>query len=283
MNLQTLIDGAANLPSIPKIIQELIESFSNDDFDIDEISRKVSQDQALTAKVLRLANSAKFGGNRTIASVNDAIVRMGFDALRTLVLASGLTATFKAPNGYDLKSFWRRSFMVANRAKWIANYTKANAEIAFTCGMIHAIGDLLLHILLPDQAEVIDALAQKGASKEELQKNQLGFDYTEAGEELSHRWKFPTMISDAIRWQNHPDASTDEGAALASIVAISVYLTNHADGDKQTLLESFPSDLGNRLGINLVEMFENIDQLEDIDSDIDELIKLIFRNKGQSC
>lgn len=272
MKLQTLINGATNLPSIPKIIQELIESFSNDDFDIDEISRKVSQDQALTAKVLRLANSAKFGGNRSVASVNDAVVRMGFDALRTLVLASGLTSTFTAPNGFDLKSFWRRSFMVANRAKWIANYTKENAEIAFTCGMIHAIGDLLLHILLPDQAIGIDALAKKGASKEELQKNQLGFDYTEAGEELCHRWKFPTTISDAIRWQNHPEESTGDSASLASIIAISMYLTNHATSDKQVLLESFPSELGNHLGINLVEMLENIDQLDDIDSDIDELI-----------
>ncbi len=272
MKLQTLIDGATNLPSVPKIIQELIESFSNDDFDIDEIAKKVSQDQALTAKVLRLANSAKFGGNRTIGSVNDAIVRMGFDALRTLVLASGLTSTFKSPPGFDLKNFWRRSFMVANRAKWVANYTKENSEVAFTCGMIHAIGDLLLHILLPDQANDIDSLAQKGASKEELQKNQLGFDYTEAGEELAIRWKFPKVISDAIRWQNHPEEHDEEGAALACVVTIAIYLTNHAEEDKQTLLESFPSDLGNTLGINLVEMLGSIDQLDDIDAGIDELI-----------
>lgn len=271
MNLQALIDSAANLPSIPKVVQELIESFGSDDFDLDDIAKKVSADQALTAKVLRLANSAKFGGNRTIGSVNDAIVRMGFDALRTLVLASCFTSSFKAPPGFDLTRFWRHSFMVANRSKWVAHYTKENAEVAYTCGMTHAIGELLIHIIMEDQAAGIDLLVQQGADREELEKSQLGFDFTEAGEALATRWKFPKEICDAIRWHTHC-LEAPEDSALADIVAIASYLTKHAESDKKELLENFPNDIAKRLKINLVEMLSCLNQLETVDQGIEELI-----------
>lgn len=271
MKLNSLIDNAANLPSIPKVVQELIESFSNDDFDIDDVAKKVAADQALTAKVLRLANSAKYGGNRTVGSVNDAIVRMGFEALRTLVLASGITSAFKAPEGFDLKQFWRQSFMVANRAKWVAKYTKENPETAFTCGMMHDVGDLLIAIILPDQARGIELLVADGANKVDLQRNQLGFDFTQAGESLAGRWRFPDAIADGIRWQNQPSAA-EHPTPLAAINAIAIYLTEHAQADSQELLANFPNDIAETLGIDLVEMLANADQLDSVDEGLDELI-----------
>ncbi len=271
MKLTSLIDNAANLPSIPKVVQELIESFSSDDFEIDDITKKVSADQALTAKVLRLANSAKYGGNRTVGSVNDAIVRMGFEALRTLVLASGITSAFKAPQGFDIKHFWRRSFTVANRAKWVANYTGQNAETAFTCGMIHCVGDLLIHILLSDQARGIELLVSEGANKVDLQRSQLGFDYLEAGESLAQRWKFPQEIADGIRWQQEP-MGAEHPTPLAAINALAIYLADQADKDKQALLADFPSPIAASLDIDLVELLANVDQLDDIDEGIEELL-----------
>lgn len=271
MKLTTLIDNATNLPSIPKVVQELIESFSNDDFDIDDIAKKVSADQALTAKVLRLANSAKYGGNRQVGSVNDAIVRMGFEALRTLVLASGITSAFKAPQGFDIKQFWRQSFMVANRAKWVAKYTRENAETAFTCGMMHDVGDLLINILLPDQARGIELLVADGANKVDLQRNQLGFDYTKAGESLAVRWRFPSSIAEGILWQNDPLAA-EEPTPLAAINALALYLTLSAESNKEDMLANFPSAIAVALNIDLVELLANVDQLDDIDEGIEELI-----------
>lgn len=271
MNLNNLIDKAANLPSIPKVVQELIESFSNDDFDIDDISKKVAADQALTAKVLRLANSAKYGGSGNIGSVNDAVVRMGFEALRTLVLASGLTGAFKAPAGFDAKAFWQNSFMVANRAKWVARFTRQNPELAFTCGMMHSVGDLLIHILLPDRAQGIELLVNEGASRIDLQHNQLGFDFTEAGECLAQRWKFPSAIAAGIRHQSAPLAS-EPPAPLAAITAIAVYLTQQVGADKQALLGEFPNAVAESVDINIVELMEQVDALADIDEGLDELV-----------
>jgi HD-like signal output (HDOD) protein len=132
VNLQNLIDNAQKLPNIPKVVQELIESFGDENVSNDAIAKKISADQVLTIKVLRAANSAHYGGNRKVGSVNDAVFLLGFNAVRTLVLASGLTGAFSAPEGFDIKKFWRDSFAVAAICKWMARYSHDDAETAFT-------------------------------------------------------------------------------------------------------------------------------------------------------
>ncbi len=84
MDLKNLIDNAQKLPNIPKVVQELIESFGDDNVNNDAIAKKISADQVLTAKLLRAANSAHYGGNRKVGSVNDAVFILGFNAVRTL-------------------------------------------------------------------------------------------------------------------------------------------------------------------------------------------------------
>ena len=98
------------MPNIPKVVQELIQSFGDENVDSGEVAAKLSKDQAMTAKVLRMANSSKYGGHRTVGSVNDAVVLLGFNALRTMVLASGLTSAFPTPEGFNIKEFWVKSF-----------------------------------------------------------------------------------------------------------------------------------------------------------------------------
>ena len=95
MELNYLIDNAQRLPNIPQVVRELMESFGDDDINTDVIVKKISADQVLTAKLLRVANSAYYGGNRKIGSVNDAVFLLGFNAVRTLVLAAGITGAFK--------------------------------------------------------------------------------------------------------------------------------------------------------------------------------------------
>lgn len=90
VDLKSLIENAQKLPNIPKVVQELIESFNDENVNTEAIANKISADQVLTAKVLRAANSAHYGGHRKVASVNDAVLILGFNAVRTLVLASGL-------------------------------------------------------------------------------------------------------------------------------------------------------------------------------------------------
>ncbi len=274
MNLQNLIDNAQKLPNIPKVVQELIESFGDENVSNDAIAKKISADQVLTIKVLRAANSAHYGGNRKVGSVNDAVFLLGFNAVRTLVLASGLTGAFKAPEGFDIKKFWHDSFAVAAICKWIARYSHDDAETAFTCGMIHNIGELLIHILLPNECAEMQKVVDKGARNVDIEKNYLGFDFSEAGAELAHRWKFPDTIVKSIRYQLDPHEA-ELFPRLAGVVNIALYINkmNEAGADSAAILASFPNSLATELGINLVKMMEKIEETKELATAIDALLE----------
>ncbi len=273
MNLHDLIDNAQKLPNIPRVIQELIESFGDDSVSNDAIAKKISSDQVLTIKVLRTANSAHYGGNRKIGSVTDAVFLLGFNAVRTLVLASGLTSAFKAPEGLDLPKFWHESFAVASTCKWIARFSHDDPETAFTCGMIHNIGELLIHILLPSECAEINKAVAKGANPIAAQKNILGFSFAEAGAELTSRWKFPDLIVKGIHYQLDP-GSAEVFPRLAGVISMALYINtmNEHDADSATIAANFPNQLATELGINVVKLMDKIEDTKELTSVIDELL-----------
>lgn len=272
MDLKNLIDNAQKLPNIPKVVQELIESFGDENINNEAIAKKISADQVLTAKVLRAANSAHYGGNRKVGSVNDAVFILGFNAVRTLVLASGMTGAFKAPEGFDLPAFWHNSFAVASTCKWLAKFSKDDVETAFTCGMIHNIGELLIHIILPEECKEIQKIVDRGGRNSDIEKNVLGFNYPEAGAELANRWKFPDAIVSGIRHQLNP-LGAPEFSRYAALINLADYIVHENEKDGGVaLVEHFPNDLATKLGINLVKLIERIDETKDLIGGFDDLL-----------
>jgi len=273
VDLNNLIANAQNMPNIPKVVQELIESFNADNVDSEQIASNVSKDQAMTAKVLRMANSAKYGGHRQVGSVNDAIVLLGFNSLRTLVLASGLTGAFKTPEGFDITEFWKKSFAVASLSKWLANFTSdVDNEVAFTSGMLYDVGGLLTHILTNEQALEIDRVVAKGADRIEMESTRLGFTYPEAGAELANRWKFPEEIVDGIRYQLSPQVSEDDYKPLAGILYLAQYLYQNQADDSETLIANFPFEHSAKLNIDKVSLIDRIEEIKELDAGIEEML-----------
>lgn len=105
MKLEVLFDQLHTLPTVPKVAQDLIRQFDNPDTNIDTLAHTIERDPVIAGKVLRLANSARFHGLNDSTSVEDAAMRLGFNTLRTLVLASAMTGVFRAGPGFDLKAF----------------------------------------------------------------------------------------------------------------------------------------------------------------------------------
>ena len=199
MNINSLFDQIQTLPTIPKVAQELIQQFDNPNTNIDSVARNISLDPVIAVKVLRLANSARFRGAREAASVEDAAMRLGFNTLRTLVLASAVTGAFKTDTGFDLKAFWLQSFKVASLCRLLAKNTSVATETAFTCGMMHNIGQLLIQTGLPELASQLNRSAKTdAASQVALETLQLGFGFPEVGAELARRWQLPAVIHQGI-------------------------------------------------------------------------------------
>ncbi|MFJ5297927.1 HDOD domain-containing protein [Pseudomonas sp. NPDC088368] len=219
MGIEQLFADLGSLPSIPKVAQDLIQQFDNPSSNIESIARNIQKDPVISAKILRLANSARFRGARESSSIDDAAMRLGFNTLRTLVLASAVTGAFKAGPSFDLKGFWLKSFQVAGICRLLAKQSGADAEIAFTCGVMHDIGELLIQTGAPQVAERINSVTKTGTtSRAAIETLQLGFGYPEVGAELARRWQLPPVIQQAIAYQARPMQAPGD-ATHARIVA----------------------------------------------------------------
>lgn len=274
MTMAAIFSESRQLPHIPKVVQELIESFRDEHADIDQISRKVALDQALTAKVLRLANSAHFGLSRTIAKPQDAVVMLGFSTLRTMVLASGVTSAMKAPAGFDQKAFWKDSFAIASLAKWLAAYTPdCDKEMAFTCGMLHSIGTMLIHIVMPEPARSIEDCVRLGGTRVGAETARLGFTSADVGAELAKRWKFPDIIQQAIQQQNNPGTG-EAYSPMAGLIYIARYLHKaHVDDwTEEELIEKFPIRVATRIGLDIRRICADLEHCRDLESGFEAIL-----------
>ena len=240
MKLEAVFEQTHRLPTVPKVVQELIDSFNKADIDISGIAARIALDQVIAAKTLRLANSANFAPARRIGSLNEAVMVLGFSTLRTLVLATGITGAFVTTPGFDRKRFWHHSLDVAAYARWLARLSKQDTEAAFTCGLTHNIGELLIHVVAPELALHIDRSVEKGADRRILEDNNIGFDYIEVGAELARRWNFPETFRLAILHQNAPLRNSESGP-LGLILHLAICISDLL-GQKRT-----PEDVANAL------------------------------------
>lgn len=276
MNMSSLFAVPQTLPHIPRVVQELIDSLNNNnDVDMDDISAKVALDQALTAKVLRLANSAHYGVSRSIATPHDAVVMLGFNTLRTLVLASGVTGAFSTPPGFDQKTFWKDAFAVAALSRWIAQFVPdCDKDTAFTCGMLHSIGELLIRLIMPRESVSVDAAERLGGKRHNLEYALLGFNYAEVGAELARRWKFPDEIQHAIAEQNAPESSQNY-SPMAGVLYLARYLKQaHADGlNDDEILAGFPLSVARHIRMNTNRAYAEVARTSDLSSGLDSLLE----------
>ncbi|UTW01840.1 HDOD domain-containing protein [Amphritea atlantica] len=225
MEVSELLQQTHKLPNVPDVVRELIQQLNNPKADYAVIADKVIHDQTLSLKILRLVNSAHFGLSRKISSINEAIIMLGMVQLKTMVIASGFAGSVKEVEGLDLKQFWTDSFQVATLAKWFADKSNcADPDTAFTVGLIHNIGRLLLHLTKPKLAEAIQTLVDEtDCDRSEAEMIRLGFTTAEAGQALLRYWQFPASLGEAVRYHKQPfDAQNPD--PLSAIVNIACYI-----------------------------------------------------------
>ncbi len=274
MTLEALLHNPNALPSAPKVVEELISSFDNPSVSTEEIARKLKSDPVLAAKLLKLANSAYYHVSRSIGSVDDAVRMLGFVTVRTLVISSGLVSGFKTVPGLDLKRFWRYSLHAAVASKWVAKKSGENTDLAFTIGMMHAIGQLVIHAGNPVQAQELDKEADPYADERLMkEKALLGYEFAEVGSELALRWKFPAVFIDTLR--QFPTPLGDHAASgIASCVHLGVWRAraeeNRVSGD--ALAATLPTDVVSRLGLQADHLLKEMPSMADLSAGLEELV-----------
>lgn len=197
-----------DLPSLPAIVLELLESIEQEDVDINVLAKKVSQDQALTAKTLRFANSSFYGSPSKVTTIQQAIALLGVANVRNLITAAAISGSFPENQcvGFDFKAFWRHSIATAICAKLLARHLYVNADYAFTAGLLHDIGRLVLVTRFPEQyAAAIAYRAAHDCHMLEAEHEVLGIDHVIAGHALAVHWHFSEIMQQAIIGHHEPE------------------------------------------------------------------------------
>ena len=274
MPIEDVIKRIYELPSIPQIVQELIANFNSSSANAESISKRIQSDPVIAAKVLRLANSVRYGAGRKVASLDSAVVMLGIDALKTLVIASGVTCTVKNIPGMDMRSFWRDSFMVANLSKIIArNSSGCDPEIAFTCGMLHNIGLPLMYLVKTDDMKEVSAMVASGHGQIEAEMIRLGYDHNEVGARLAQSWKFPDVITTALRNQEAP-LQADPFSPYAAVISLAADIAQGLDAgiEPKAIVSDLPEALVSSLVLNSFKLFEQLEKFIESEDDIDEML-----------
>ncbi|NQZ31977.1 MAG: HDOD domain-containing protein [Oceanospirillaceae bacterium] len=253
MEIQELLNQTDKLPNIPEVVRELIKALNNPNANYSDISQKVAQDQTISLKVLRIVNSAYFGLSRKVASIDEAVVMLGMSKLKTLVIASGFANCASNVEGIDLPAFWSDSFQVAELARWLAEMTEDEVEpdLAFTAGIIHNIGQLLLHMAQPNRAMAIKTIVDTtDVCRSDAEMERLGFTTADAGEALVSSWKFPEQLALAIKYQHNPTDLTEDPKLSAILFLASTINREAKSGDDfEDILERYPAEIATLAGI----------------------------------
>lgn len=273
MEIQELLNQTSKLPNVPEVVRQLVQSLNNPNADYSDIAKKISADQTLSLKLLRLVNSAHFGLSRKVASVNEATVMLGMARLKTLVIASGFANSAKDVEGLDIKKFWSESFQVATLAKWFAERSNSvDPDIAFTAGIIHNIGRLLLHLAQPNRAKAIQTLVEESrVSRTQAEMERLGFTTQDAGQALLDMWKFPTELGLAVKQHKRP-LIHDDPLPLSAVLNLACYVNAAARErrDEDSVKESYPTDVALLAGVS-ADTLEQLGEALALESGLDGL------------
>lgn len=258
------------LPSLPLIVQQVIASFNNADLDTTSLARKIAQDQGLSAKVLRVANSSFYGLPRQVGSIQEAITVLGFNCVRSLVLSAGIIQTLAPSPGssFDRQAYWQRSFRVAAIAKALAREFRQEPQLAFTAGMFHDIGQLVLDLCIPQQFAGLLQQSAAGLDLIGLERAELGFDHAEIGAEVVRLWNFPAEIEQVVRDWHQPEQ--EPFSPLVGMIHVAVLLESGLS--VKDLMTHMPETLRTRMRVTWAHIEASLPQPDQLDAGVDLLL-----------
>ncbi len=237
--LEELIDGTVSIPTIPTILNEIHAVFTAVDGSARDAARVIGKDPAIAAKVLRLVNSSFYGLKTAISSIDLACSILGLKVIRNLVVQATVLETFgqgPALAGFSVDWLWDHSFKVAVAARLLATRTDAGRGLApddaYTCGLIHDIGKMILLDNRGEQfGEALRLSRESGVPLATAEHDVFGFHHAHVGGLLARRWKLPEAVQTAVLHHHGHATSAEDQAHGFLIKAANTLAHQAADGD----------------------------------------------------
>ncbi|PKM76764.1 MAG: hydrolase [Firmicutes bacterium HGW-Firmicutes-15] len=224
VTLESIVEAVNDLPALPHVVVRIMELTEDPNTTAQQINDVLNQDQGMTAKVLRLANSAFYGFPRRISTVTDATVFLGFKTVRSIVMAASVSDLLsREVEGYALApgELWRHSQCVAISARLIAKTCKFyTVDVAYTAALLHDIGKVVLNSTMKQAYhEVVAMVESENIPFSQAEDQILGFNHAMVGAKIAEKWNLPPELVEAIAYHHNPEQSKIN-LQLTSIVHI---------------------------------------------------------------
>ncbi|CAM3660792.1 HDOD domain-containing protein [Roseateles saccharophilus] len=253
MKLEDLLAADALIPSLPEAVNRILGELQHEEPDLQRVNRLLSGEVGLTVRLLRLVNSARYStGGQRIGTVEAATAMLGLNATRQLVQAAAVGAAFRGVPGVDMTEFWRHSLDVAKIAQSLAEELRLDQGLAFTAGLLHGTGDLIMKMAMPDCACLRPAFAADDG-RYEAQVAELGFAYPEVGAAFAARWLFPDNLVEAIRFQCEPRECADPTYSSLLYLACWSARAHELDIEGNAPHGDFPQGVAQAIGLSDAE------------------------------
>ncbi|MDR1608463.1 MAG: HDOD domain-containing protein [Deltaproteobacteria bacterium] len=223
-----------NLPTVPGIVAKISRMVENPETSAAEVGRLISQDQVLSAKVLRMANSAFFGMSRKISSISQALVILGFDVVKGLVLTSSVFDMIQK----SMAGLWEHSIGCAAASGAVATVLgRDDAEEILVAGLLHDLGKVVLALNLPEEmAVVLKKVAEGPILFYEAENELLDFDHCDLGEWLAEHWNLPESLAEPMRLHHRPEKAVLNPERVAIVHIADIIIRSKGFGHAGDLL-----------------------------------------------
>ncbi|MFO7760706.1 MAG: HDOD domain-containing protein [Thermodesulfobacteriota bacterium] len=248
------------IPPFPGIARRVIELLEDPDVSAEYLADVIQYDQAITAHVMGMCNSAYFGFPRKIYSISEALVMLGQSALKDLVMAGAAAGYYegKAGGGYKLEEgeLWKHSVAVGLMAKSLGRYVSdVDLGSVFTVGLLHDIGKSFLSAFVSDDFDrIMERVERDDCSFVSAEYEVIGINHAEIGGIIMEKWEFPDSQIEAVRNHHAPFALTDEPLTALTALSNNLVKSIGIGGDAKGFNAEVREDGLKRLGISRVEM-----------------------------
>ncbi|MFT4579444.1 MAG: HD-like signal output (HDOD) protein [Nitrospinales bacterium] len=265
MNINELIQSETQIPSLPEMFYQFKQAIDDPESSFDEICEIVGNDPGLTARILRIVNSAFFGFSQQVETISHAIGTIGREQLNDLVLSTVVIDQFKniPPTSLNMETFWKHSIACGLSARNLA-FLKGedNSERFFVAGLLHDIGRLVICIKLPSKVlEVSQRSKSKGETLHKAEFETMGFNHALVGSLLLKAWKLPKPLVEAVGFHHNPAKAT-EFSLEASMIHVADIITNTLDlgfqDEENSIIPTMDEFASERIQVPKDSSFPNI-------------------------
>ncbi len=268
---QMIADGV-KLPSPPAIAVRILNAVQQEEPSLNELAKIISSDPALTAKMLRVANSGFYALKYKVTSISKALTVLGVNILKNIALSFVIAQEMRGPvdQGFDFDYFWRRSVTAAVAAELLAEQIDRRSDDTFVTALLSDIGVLILHQAIPE--EYMRVIAEKklcGESASIVETRLLGITHSEMGAAILERWDLPASICQPILYQHSPQQAPEQYQESAEILQIADHLSSiYHDPNCGEKVRRLQQQLTNRFELSDEQILQLVDSVANRSLDI---------------